>query len=202
MKQNPRGIATLAPIVIIMLWIGIALHGGEIVTALLELAGITEPSFGEDLGPYGIAVLSSFAFLVLTYFVFGRWIWIASKNLWDHGGYHLEFTPASCIWWYAIPFANLFKPFQAMREIWNNSVGSPDTYSTETPTLLKIWWGTWLVAAITENISARLSGSTALIFGCVAALISIVCIICAMQIVRGVTEAQKRGIGGVAEIFA
>lgn len=84
---------------------------------------------------------------------FLSWIYRINKNLhalsWDE----MQFTPGWSIGWYFIPIANLFKPYQAMKEIWEvahrgESSGQP---------LLGWWWGLWIVSSILANVAIRLT---------------------------------------------
>lgn len=70
---------------------------------------------------------SAMIFRILTVIAFATWIYIAGKNLIAAGYEDLEFSPASRIWWFAVPIATWFKPYQGMRELWNASHGS-DAY--------------------------------------------------------------------------
>ena len=90
--------------------------------------------------------------------VVGRWIYRASVNahaITDE----MTISPGWAVGWYFIPFANLFKPFQAMREIWHASHETFGGYEERTPQILGWWWGLWLVNGVIGNISARLSWS-------------------------------------------
>lgn len=84
---------------------------------------------------------------------FLSWIYRINKNLnalsWDD----MRFTPGWSIGWYFIPIANLFKPYQVMKEIWEvahrgESSGQP---------LLGWWWGLWIISNIAGNAAMRLA---------------------------------------------
>ena len=60
-------------------------------------------------------------FRLATVVMFCCWIYIAGRNLVAADVDDLDFTPGARIWWFAVPFANLVKPFQGMRELWNAS---------------------------------------------------------------------------------
>ena len=73
---------------------------------------------------------------------FLRWIYRANKNLGELSGEHMDFTPGWSVGWYFVPIANLFKPFQAMKEIWEVSHNNQD----DSNMLLGIWWNLWLIS--------------------------------------------------------
>lgn len=83
--------------------------------------------------------------------VFFMWLYRAASNVRAFGQQTLEFSPGWTVGWWFVPFANLVKPLEAMREIWKASdpasihreqgtrwVGSP------APTLLVAWWATYV----------------------------------------------------------
>ena len=75
----------------------------------------------------------------------GMWIYRAHANLEAADLPGLEYTPGWSIGWFFVPFASLWKPFSAMRELWNASHGAVGDYSENPPGLLWIWWLSWLL---------------------------------------------------------
>ncbi len=101
-------------------------------------------AYAEHVMPVADQVdFAALVFRLLTFVAFGRWIYMAGRNLVEAGYQDLEFTPGSRIWWFAVPFANLVKPYQGMRELWNASHGEGD-YTTGNG-LVGAWWALWLL---------------------------------------------------------
>ena len=75
------------------------------------------------------------------------WQHRAQQNAIVLAGGGLRFTPGWAVGWWFIPFANLVKPFQTVRELWKASQGAR---WREIPTwpLLGWWWGIWLAANV------------------------------------------------------
>ena len=99
---------------------------------------------------YGLALMTSFV-------VVSFWIHRAHSNLIAADLDGLEYTPGWAIGWFAIPIANFWKPFQAMRELWNASHGSLAQHDRAAPGLLWAWWLTWVFSAFSsydETISS------------------------------------------------
>ncbi len=71
----------------------------------------------------------------------------------------MQFTPGWSIGWYFIPIANLWKPFQAMGEIWDKSQQQAGTSGREPGGLLGLWWTLWLGYSFLSNAAVRLSMS-------------------------------------------
>lgn len=81
-----------------------------------------------------------------------KWIHRMNHNARQLGGEHMQFTPGWSIGYYFIPFVNLWKPYQAMVEIFNVSK-NPNNWSNETESfMLGVWWFLWIV----NNILGRL----------------------------------------------
>jgi len=91
------------------------------------------------------------------------WIRLANKNARALGATDMEFTPNWAIGWYFIPVANLWKPYQAMAEIWRASGGSKNWKSEPAPGILAIWWFVWLASNILDRLAFRLTMKAELI---------------------------------------
>jgi hypothetical protein len=103
--------------------------------------------------------------LLLWYFAtvvaFLMWTHRAHRNLPALGATGLQFTPWSAVGWYFAPFFNFFKPYQAMREIYNAS--RPDESSESdlpwrfrnAPAVVKTWWPLFLLMNVTGNAVGR-----------------------------------------------
>ena len=79
--------------------------------------------------------------------VFLRWIYRANKNCHHFGAEDMKFSPGWSIGFYFIPLLNLYKPYRAMREIWQVSQ-DPSDWKNQKPTkLLGVWWALWIFVA-------------------------------------------------------
>ena len=91
--------------------------------------------------------------------LFCLWIPRANRNARALGATGMRFTPRWCVIWYVIPIMNLFKPYQAMKEIWMASVpadATPWQQRAASP-LLGWWWALWLASGVAGRLSFRLS---------------------------------------------
>lgn len=156
--------------------------------------------------PTGPAVMFTFAAIgitLLTWILFGRWIYLAGQNLVEAGYQDLEFTPAARIWWFAIPIANLYRPFQGMRELWNASHGNQD-YFSETAPLVAIWWALWLLSGFVGLGLGLFAGSeSGLTPDWISVAIEVALAVVAIMMIRRIAEAQTQlSDPGLAEVFA
>ena len=95
-------------------------------------------------------------FFLITYIVFLFWIYRANYNARKLGAEGMKFTPGWSVGWYFVPIANLWKPYQAMREIWKASkYSSPDWQSQPSDPILRWWWAVWLVCGFVGNMFSR-----------------------------------------------
>jgi hypothetical protein len=88
---------------------------------------------------------------------------------WQHRAYGLlslassiptTFTPGWAIGWWFVPFANVFRPYQVMKEMWLRSAatdGGGTVDGLEAPNVIKWWWGSWLIAGFVANTSFRMA---------------------------------------------
>ncbi len=58
------------------------------------------------------------------------WIYRVCKNLRSFGAERLDYTPGWAVGWYFVPFLNIVRPYQVMREIW---LASDPDYVGEQP---------------------------------------------------------------------
>lgn len=116
----------------------------------------------------------------------------------------LQFTPAASIYWWFVPIANYFMPWQVMTEIWRASSaaaeGEDDWPARVLPGWLSAWWATWVARAVLGAASNRFEGPqaaeliTATYVLMAATLASLTCASLAIVVVVRITDAQRRAI--------
>ena len=93
-----------------------------------------------------VGVAQSLNYLILTVLI-AMWIYRANNNVRALGAANMDFTPGWSVGWYFIPIASLWKPYQAMKEIWKASA-SPSSWSEQNvPSMLPWWWFFWIVSS-------------------------------------------------------
>jgi hypothetical protein len=155
---EPGGIAKW---VVVWLWIHIGAAALQLITSvyqLTEYAGLDPSSsgtetFAGDL-PAGLSLIGYFLVYVATGFVALKWMYRVSRNA--HAfAQGLGVSPPWTVGWNFVPVASLWKPFQAMSEIWQASERPKGWRNVKTPPLLIAWWVVWIIASVVENISGR-----------------------------------------------
>jgi hypothetical protein len=85
------------------------------------------------------------------------WIYRANAGARHRGAENMTFTPGWSVGWYFIPIANLFKPYQAMKEIWVASENPKNWDVVTAPGILAWWWFLWIVSNLLGNVTFRLA---------------------------------------------
>ncbi|MGH9948077.1 MAG: DUF4328 domain-containing protein, partial [Pyrinomonadaceae bacterium] len=88
------------------------------------------------------------------------WIYKAYRNLTPLRAYHQEFSPGWAVGWWFIPFLNLVRPYQVVREIYNESdpdyeedMGFLSVTGQGAPPFVSIWWLTFLGGGFAYRVS-------------------------------------------------
>jgi len=100
--------------------------------------------------PYLVVSILGFIFV-------GRWIYFSSKNLRAFGAIGLSIRPGWAVGWYFVPIANLWKPYQAMKEIWQASSDPLDWTRQRAPELMPVWWLLWIISTGADRVAYGLA---------------------------------------------
>ena len=93
-----------------------------------------------------------------SYIAIGMWIHRVAWNARAFAGAsRMKFTPRWSVGWYFVPVANLWKPYQAMKEIWRASAEPARMETASIPAWLPLWWFLWVAGDIAGNLSARMT---------------------------------------------
>lgn len=160
----------------------------------------------------GLIAIALVVVAVLCIIVSLFWIVRAMGNLHRMNSPHVEMSPGWAAGWWFIPFANLFKPYQGIQQIWIGSEAAVGRPAGE-PGFLGNWWACWLINIIGSNISQRLARTgeaniyeASLWIDIALVPISVAAAVYYLRIVRNITEAQSAILssapspaGGVAQ---
>ena len=197
--------------------VGLALMGvTEIFSVLIGVGQLVSPANSLDLdgeGPVslwlmlqGLVYLLRFPVYIFTIVMFLVWLHRAHANLEPLAGKDLQFTPGWAVGWWFIPFANLVKPFQAVREVWSES--DPDvadqgptflSASLRTaPTYMGAWWAFWLLSNFAANITSRVYDPDTManveiggVLFVATGVLSLIAAALAILLVRDITKRQE-----------
>lgn len=105
----------------------------------------------------GVIALLQLGVLIACAFVVLKWTYRANANVRALGAKGMRFTPGWAVGWYFIPILWLWKPYQAMKEIWKASSNPSDWGDASVPSLLPWWWFFWICTGILGHASLRIS---------------------------------------------
>ena len=104
-------------------------------------------------------VVDILLFLTLV-ILFCVWVHRGNANARALGAQSMRFSPGWAVGWFLVPFMNLFRPYQVVREVWKAS--APEVSSRweqlQTPVLVKAWWAMLLVSWLVFGSNLSLSG--------------------------------------------
>lgn len=130
---------------------------------------------------------------------FCMWKHCVCSNAYALGGMKKSLKPITPGWavgYYFIPIVSLWKPYQAMKEIWLASVDGKRPSA-----ILGTWWTLWIFSGIIGNISFRLTlaegdENLLLILDSITSVMAIPLLFTILRIIREITEAQKKANSG------
>ena len=157
-SKSPRA---LTRFLIFMLWLSLA---SEVVSVLSEMAQysllsrVYTAAEGESNDARQQLLATVYlVILIATAIPFLRWIHRANFNCRGFGANDLTHTPGWSVGWFFVPFMNLVRPYQAMKEIWQASHNPRDWRTQPGSPILRWWWGLWLASGLIGQISFRTS---------------------------------------------
>jgi hypothetical protein len=95
----------------------------------------------------GVGTIGTLLFFA-TIIVWCIWQHRAQRNAGELAVGDLKFTPGWAVGWWFIPFANLVKPFQTVRELWKASHGGDAWKQRSTWPVIGWWWALWIACNI------------------------------------------------------
>lgn len=195
---------SLTRYLIIMLWISM---GFEIITLLGDMAQMSllnrpftnQEALANDARQQLIGVGYIIVFIVTAIF-FLKWIHRANLNCHGFGAENMVFTPGWAVGWHFIPVMSLFKPYQAMKEIWQVSQNPRSWQTVAGSPILGWWWGLWIANAILGQVVFRAAKNATTIeqlerlsiISIVASIVGIPLCLVAMKLVNSIATMQER----------
>ena len=105
-----------------------------------------------------VVTFTSLAFLVIAIgalCVNARFLYLASRNAAAIQYDPNAIRPGWAVGWYAVPFANLWMPYTAMKETWGRLLPA-----VPLPGWLGLWWFSWIGMTIFDRLLSRMSVPT------------------------------------------
>lgn len=125
---------------------------GDLVATVARFVDRVPGGIGDQLT---IGVLALF---ILCAILVCRWIYVASANAHALTPGELEIGPGWAVGWFFIPIANLFKPYQAMKETWRASHNVAGLLEEGESPLVHWWWGLWIACSVAGWVTLQMGG--------------------------------------------
>jgi hypothetical protein len=152
----------------ICLWAWIALSIIGIVSGVISHQALTDIKAGVfatqalaeaasdavDRRDMFLAVMWLFLALTTSILVL-KWIHRANYNARQLGAEGMRYSPGWSVGWYFVPIFCLWKPYQAMVEIWKAGSNPSNWQAEPTAAILRIWWFLWLLSTVVDYASLR-----------------------------------------------
>lgn len=129
---------------------------------------ITEAEVAENDSRQQLIGLLQIPVFLGTAVTFLVWFYRAHRNLTALGGRELKYTPAWAVGGFFVPFLNLVRPVQVMREVWHGSdpsgierdlspAGPSIRRQLGTPQLVVSWWALFVLSNLVGNSIIRMA---------------------------------------------
>jgi len=155
-----REITGLTTLLKVLLGLSVAMGAVGLLSSFMQAELFSQSSFTKAEGlandtREGIIGLFALPLYLFTVVIFGRWIVRANRNARALGAFTLRFTPGWAVGYFFIPIVNLWRPYQAMKDLWQVSRNPTAWSSTTADFVLPAWWTLWLASGILAQISFR-----------------------------------------------
>lgn len=155
---------------------------------------------------YGGSNLAMFLLLLSSGFLFMRFVFRAMKNLHLSQAAGVTISPGWAVGYYFVPILTLWKPLQAMRQIWRGS-HDPENANAKVPAAMGWWWAFFIATNILAQVSMAVQPSTvpgefndqyfeqttvALQTDIVAQVLGIISVMCLLYLLKRIKEAQDQ----------
>jgi phosphatidylglycerophosphate synthase len=157
-----RDIAGLTRFLKVLLGLGMVVAAVSLLSSLMQAELLSRGSFSEAEGQANdsreqvIGILQLLLYL-LTAVVFGRWIVRANKNVRALGAKDLRITPGWAVGYFFVPIVNLWKPYQAMKDLWRASHDLTSWGTAPASSILPAWWTLWILSNVLGHMSFRMT---------------------------------------------
>jgi len=199
----------------VLLGLTVLVEGASILSDLAQASMLQAAAAGRQItdaeatvndARQSLVALAGFGMLIVTAVVWCVWKHRAHQNTAALGARGQQFSPGWAVGYYFVPVLHLWRPFQAMGEIWRASdpavenVRGTEWQHGEVPGLLRGWWAAWIAAGILGNVAAGMAGGgpspqralTCTWIGIVGSLVGIAAAVLAIVVVRTLTHRQER----------
>jgi hypothetical protein len=203
--KDPRDLTSF---LIILLWINLAFTLCYIIFEYYCYQILSSDFTEDDIQSIdnfdGLISIAYLPIILLTAISFLRWIYRANLNCRGFGAEDMKFTPFWSIGCYFIPWWTIYKPYQAMKEIWRVSHSPTEWKSQRGSPLLVWWWTLWIASAIFGLSAAKMIEEAESVDDALIATLNMIfsnflylgLCLTAMSIVKTISRKQEEYVSG------
>lgn len=133
------------------------------ISSLLQYQFLTQGAHTQagansnDLRVIVVSVVDLFVFLI-TMILFCVWVFRSNVNIRALGAKGFKVSPSWAVGFFFIPIFNLWKPYEAMNEVWwaSHDISSWQRRKNLESNIVSRWWFVWVLSLFTENASTQL----------------------------------------------
>jgi hypothetical protein len=126
------------------------LFGLGAAATLDVMSGVAQSLFKKPES-LALSALGQTLMLLVCGVLWGLWSVRAAHNARTFSDAPFEFSPSSTIWWFFVPFLNLVRPYQAIKEI--DLASMPDEASGNASSIIGGWWALWIISRIVLRLA-------------------------------------------------
>ncbi|HCN04956.1 MAG TPA: hypothetical protein DIS79_04990 [Bacteroidetes bacterium] len=144
---------------LLSLWIGciaVSIVLTSMENTILQSSGLTLDELQSHQFTTFLFGMVQLVVTLTTMITFLVWKRRAHLNVRGFGAEGLKFTPLLSIGYYFVPILSVFKPYQAMREIYKASINPRSWETINGSPLLIVWWTIFLVSLGLDQVALRL----------------------------------------------
>lgn len=172
------------------------------------LTGIRGDNLGDTYDAISAMLTNGFVLVALAVVVVNAvWIYRSSANAAAIDPNDTRITPGWAVGWFAVPVANFWLPYVALRQTMNTSFGNANGMNAPLPAKYMLWWGAWILSellaysAINNTLETSQQIITTTNIDSVGSILAIIAGLFFLTIIRDVTAAQKDRANFKAAIF-
>jgi phosphatidylglycerophosphatase A len=128
----------------------LSLYGIQLLANLAETTDAELVAYDELVG---LVAIGSFGVFIAAAIASWLWLYRLVQNVPALGGGTPSVTPGWAVGWWFIPFANLFKPYQVVKDAWQRLALSAVGNNARR---VLAWWLLWIIGNIGANLLGRL----------------------------------------------
>ena len=154
----------LALVAIVMAVVQIAFYAAMAVTSFLSLFDVSwiTPTVIISSAPWSTLTVVAY---VIAFIFFLRWVHRAVSNLDALGTPNIRSSPSQAVWGFFIPFINLVRPYEVLKQIWVDSqpvvANENGSAIPRSARVVTAWWVLiWIANIATRIMSATLRTPT------------------------------------------